>query len=151
MGSISFTVHKRDSNPGLLIEKCTRYLGAIPPRRLTWSIPWQEILSGCMGWRWSRCCSTWSCSTRCSSCGRSRSMAAPRRSCWRRSTATSRWWRCSRRRRKMRWRLRSSRHLQSWHDTVNFVLVQPFPPSLRQRDAAYDYLKFWITVKDCSI
>ena len=28
--------------------------------------------------------------------------------------------------------------------------LPPFPPTLRKRDAAYNYLKYWITVKGCS-
>ena len=28
--------------------------------------------------------------------------------------------------------------------------LPPFPPTLRKRDAACDYLKYWITVKGCS-
>ena len=35
-----------------------------------------------------------------------------------------------------------------------FLLCRPlprFPPTLIKRDAAHDYLKYWITVKGCSI
>ena len=31
-----------------------------------------------------------------------------------------------------------------------FRPLPPFPPTSRKRDAAYGYLKYWITVKGCS-
>ena len=42
---------------------------------------------------------------------------------------------------------------ESWDEVLSCYYIrplQPFPPTLNKRDAAYDYLKYWITIKGWS-